>query len=63
MRRASFQQGEFIRKVVVDGLTLHARPLGYVGYGRLRRTIGPVHLKSCFDDPLARLLLALGSGL
>lgn len=63
MRGASFEQREFIGKVVVDGLTLYARPFGYVGYGRLRRSIGPVQLKSCFDDPLARLLVALGSGL
>ena len=63
MRSASFEQSEFIRKVVVDSLTLDARLLGYVGYGRLRWTIDPVQLKCCLDDSLARLLVALGSGL
>src|SRR3712207_1358968 len=63
MRSASFEQRELLGEVIVDGLALHPCPLGYVGNGGLSRTIGPMQLQSCFDDPLARLLVALGSGL
>src|SRR5215217_2529739 len=63
MSRASLEQGELVGEVVVDGLALYPRSLGNVGYGGLSRTISCVELHCTLDDPLVRLLVALGSGL